>query len=181
MKEIPNLHEQVFVSAMLHETNGTASSLLDSFSGWLLGGFGATSALLVSQYDSVSKHIDPQIIHRFLVLFLWALIFGICQKYLAMIIASSSQSSAIGREMGDKAAANSIPLDFEIIFSEMEKSIIQPGRWFVRRSFAKAKNGDLVSGARNFTRLMQLQGFLGLVQAILILVAISKIASAFHA
>ena len=181
MKEIPNLHEQVFVSTMLHEMNGTASSVLDSFSGWLLGGFGAASALLVSQYDSISKHIDPQTIHRFLILFLWALIIGIFQKYLAMLIASSSKSSATGREMGNKAAANSTPLNFEIIFSEMEKSIIPPGRWFVRRSFEKAKNGDLISGARNFTRLMQLQGLLGLALAIVILVAIFKIASSFHA
>jgi hypothetical protein len=181
MKEIPNLHEQVFVNALLSEANGKASSLLDTFSGWLLGGFGAAAALLLSQYDSIAKHIDPQSIQNFLMLFVWSLIAGIVQKYFAIIIASASQGSAVGREMGEKAASNSIPLDFEIIFAEIEKSILHPGRWFIGRSFSKVKNGDIISTTRNFTRLIQFQGFLGFTQAILTIMAICKIASSFHA
>lgn len=166
---------------MLQESNGKASSLLDSFSCWLLGGFGAASALFVSQYDSITKHIDQPIIHNFLIHFLWFLVIGIVQKYIAIIIAAYSQGATIGREIGAKAAANSIPLNFDIIFSKIEKSMIPPGSWLLRRSLKKAKNGDLVSSAINFTRLTQFQGILVLIQAIIILVAIFKIANGFRA
>lgn len=181
MKEIPNLHEQVFVNALLSETNGKASSTLDSFSGWLLGGFGAASALFVSQYDSIAKHLNPYEIREFLFLFLWSLGVGIIQKFIAVIVIAHSQGAAVGREMGERAAEKSIPLDFEIILSKMGKTILPGMRWFVMRNFSKVKNGDLVSSSQNYTRLLQVQGCLGFIQAVLVLVAIFRIASAFHA
>jgi hypothetical protein len=177
MKEIPNIHEQAFVSAVLSEANGKASSLLDSFSGWLLGGFGAASALFVGKYESIVQHLKPSEIREFLFLFLWALGVGILQKFLSMIVTASSQGSAVGRAMGEKYAEKSIPLDFDIIISQMEKPIFPGIRWLVRRSYNKVKSGDIVSGIQNYTRLLQVQGCLCLIQAVLILVAIFKIAS----
>lgn len=181
MKEIPNLHEQVFVSTILSEINGKASSILDSFSGWLLGGFGAASALFVSKYDSIAKHLNPSEIREFLFLFLWSLGAGIIQKYLSMIITAHSQGAAAGREIGEKYAEKSIVLDFEIILSQMKKPIFPGARWFVMRSFKKLQSGDLVSSPQKQTRLLQVQGFLCFIQAVLVLIAIFKIASGFHA
>ena len=181
MAEIPNLHEQVFVNALRSEMNGKASATVDSFSGWLLGGFGVASALLVSQYDSVSKHLAASTIQTFLFLFLSALGLGIVQKYIYVIVTAHSQGSAIGRELGEKASEKSIRLDFEVILTEMEKSTFAPARWFVSRSFDKLRKGDLVSSTRNFSRLFQIQSVLAVIQAILILIAIFKVASSFHA
>ena len=181
MPEIPNLNEQIFVNALRAETNGKASASVDSFSGWLIAGFAATSALLISQFDAVSKHLYPDTIRMFLYLFLWSLMLAIVQKYLSVIVTAHSQASAVGREMGDKAAEKSIDLDFNIILAEMERSILPPGRWFVSRSFAKAKRGDLVSSTRAYSKLFQIQSFLAVVQAILILVACYIVARSFHA
>ena len=181
MNETPDMHEQIFVSSLLNETSGKASSLLDTFSGWLLGGFGAAAIIMVSQYDSISKHINPKSIHDFLLLFVWALVLGVIQKYIAVAVISASQGAAVGREMGDVASSKSIPLNPETIISLIETAIIHPGRWFARRSFDKVKKGDFVSGARNYSRLMQVQGILGLVQTAITLYAICKIAFAFRA
>ena len=161
--------------------NGKACAIVDSFSGWLLSGFAASSALFVSQYDSISKHLTASTIQTFLFFFLWSLLLGIIQKYLAVLVMAHSQGSAIGRELGEKAAEKSIKLDFEIILSEMEKTILPPARWFVSRSYNKVKKGDLVSSTRNVSRLLQIQGMLAIIQAILMLVAIFKVASSFHA
>ena len=180
MKGIPNLHEQVLVNTILSEINGKASSILDSFSGWLLGGFGAASALFVSKYDSIVKHLNPSEIQEFLFLFLWSLGVGIIQKFLSMIITAHSQGAAAGRDIGEKYAEKSIMLDFEIILSHMEKSIFPGARWFVKRSFRKLKNGDLVSNTQKQTRLLQVQGFLCLIQAVLVLIAIFRMATSFH-
>ena len=180
MTEIPNLHEQVFVGALLSEGNGKASAALDSFSGWLLAGFGASATLFVTQFESISKHIAAPIIREFLFLFFWSLGIGIIQKYVAVILAFHSQVSAIGRELGEKAAVKSIPLNFDIIFSEIEKATLPPMRWYAALSFAKVKKGDLVSNFRNYTRILQIQGFLVFAQAVLILVALFTIASGFH-
>jgi hypothetical protein len=63
----------------------------------------------------------------------------------------------------------------------MEESILPGMRWLVRRNFTKVKSGDLVSTSQNYTRLVQVQGCLGFIQAVHVLIAILKIASAFHA
>lgn len=181
MQNIPNIHEQVFVSAILSETNGKTSSILDSFSGWLVGGFGAATVLLVSQFESISKHVDSNAIHGILLLFFWSLGAAIIEKYLAAGVASHSQSSATGREMGEKAAAASIPLDLEIIFKETEKSLLPPLRWFASRSFTKLKEGDVLSGVRMITLVTQIQGVLVLIQGLLVMAAIYKVALYFHA
>jgi hypothetical protein len=53
--------------------------------------------------------------------------------------------------------------------------MFQPASWFVKRSFAKVKEGDFTAAAINFTRCLQIQGFLVLVQAALLLGAIYTI------
>jgi hypothetical protein len=181
MTDIPNLHEQVFVNHLRSEMNGRTSEILDSFSGWLLAGFGAASALLVSNYDSVSKHLATDTIKTFLFLFIWSLGLAIVQKYLSAIVTAHSQASAIGRNLGEKTSEKFISLNFEVILAEMERAVLPPGRWLVSRSFAKLREGDLVSTSRNYTRLLQIQGALAAIQAGLILIAVFKVASSFHA
>ena len=181
MKDIPNMNEQIFVSTLLHEMNGKASTILDIFSGWMIGGFAATAALLVSQFDSVAKHLDPHVIHGFLIIFLWSLVLVILQKFIAVLVASASQGASVGREAGEKTKDIPTPLNIEIVLAELKNSIFPPMRWFVGRSYSKLMKGDLVSCAQNLTRIAQIQGLLCLVQVVLVLVAVFKIAFSFHA
>lgn len=181
MSDVPHLQEQMLVNALLHEINGKASSVIDSFSGWLVGGFAATAALFVSQYESVSRHLGQFVLHRILITFFWILVIGILEKYIAVLIASASQSAAASRQIMEKMGEDSETIDTDFILSEIKRPIFPPIRWLVGRSFNKVKSGDLSSGARNFTRLAQIQGFLCLTQAALVLFAGFKIAVSFKA
>lgn len=181
MFRIENINEQNFVNFIRAKINLQTSSLIDSFSGWLIGGFGAAATLLVSQYESVSKHIGVCEIQAFLNYFILALIIAIFQKYIAIIIKASSIGAMEGKELAEEFVNKGIKLDMEIIFSEMEKSMLPIARCFVRCNFEKIRSGDLVSVFRRFTMLSQVQGLITIIQAIITLIAIYKFASAFHA
>ena len=181
MFRIENINEQNFVNLIRAKINLQVSSLIDTFSGWLIGGFGAAATLLVSQYESVSKHIGALEIQSFLNYFIFALVISIFQKYIAIIIKASSIGAMEGKELAEEFVQKEIKLDMEMIFREMEKSMLPVARCFVRRSFEKIRSGDLVSAFRSFTMLSQVQGLMTIVQAIITLFAIYKFASAFHA
>lgn len=181
MQEVKNLNEQNFVNVFRAKINECVSPLIDTFSGWLIGGFSAASALLVSQYDSVSKHISTCLIQEFLQLLMLALILAVIQKFISSLIVANAKASIVGVELGKEAVNNSVELDFNIIFGEVERSIFPMTRWLVRRSFRKAMNGDLMAGSRNFVRLSQVQGFITIAQAVVTIIAIYKLAAGFHA
>jgi hypothetical protein len=180
MSDTLNSKEQELACALLHKINGRVSPSLDSFSGWLLGGFGAASTLLASQYDSLVKHVEPQAIRCLLTLFLLSLVVGVVEKYLSVIVSLSSQGSDIGIEVAQKALSDSAAFNLENVLLAVEKSVFPPMRWAVHHSFEKAKKGDWISLARNMTRVAQIQGLLVLLQAALVIQATYKIAHAFH-
>jgi hypothetical protein len=95
------------------------------------------------------------------------------EKYLSSVILAGSAGAAVGREMVSKAPFNAGNLNIEVIF--FARAMFQPASWFVKRSFAKVKEGDFTAAAINFTRCLQIQGFLVLVQAALLLGAIYTI------
>lgn len=181
MQDIKNIHEQNFVNVLRAKTNESVSPIIDKFSGWLIGGLGVAAVLLVSQYDSVSKHINTDIIHEFLLLLMAALVIAVIQKFVSSLIVANAKASIVAVELGKDAAEKDIKLDFEFIFGEIERSIFPISRWAVRRDFRKAIEGDLVSSSRNFVRLFQVQGILTLAQALVTLFAIYKVASGFNA
>jgi hypothetical protein len=65
------------------------------------------------------------------------------------------------------------PQEFEpkVLFSEVERAFFPPLRWFVRRSFAKVREGDLAAPARNLLKLAQVQGLLVVAMAVIMLTA----------
>ena len=175
MNETQNAIDKLLVSALLFESAGRASAILDSFSGWLLGGYAAAIALLISQFDSIAKHLSPESIRYCLLVFLISLVVALIEKYLSSAIMAGSQGAAVGRDMVSRAPFNTATLSPEVIFFETERAMFWPIRWFVQRSFAKVKQGDFVAAARNVTRCLQIQGLIVLVQAALLLLAIYTI------
>jgi hypothetical protein len=152
MSEIQNPIEKFLTSALLFESAGKACAILDSFSGWLLGGFAAAITLLITQLASLTKYIPLSTIRCCLILFLVSVIVALIQKYISLIILAGSQSAAFGREMITKAPFNQPDFNPEVIFTESERAIFPPMRWFVRRSFAKVRQGELTACAINFVR-----------------------------
>lgn len=178
MEDIPNIHEKVLVSALLSESTGKSSETLDAFSGWLLAGFAASVTLLLSNLSSLESYLSCAALHEFLMLFVAVVILGIAEKMLAVIVAGATAGAAIGRELGPKAAENETPLDINVVLTEMEKSVIWPMRWFVKRSYAKAKAGNILSAPRAFAKCVQIQGLLTLLQAVFVVLAICAVSNA---
>ena len=80
------------------------------------------------------------------------------------------------REIGTQNADRGIELQPDVLFSEMERTVLPPMRWFVRRSFAKAKSGDLAAAARSFAATVQVQGLLVALQVVVVLRALYVLA-----
>lgn len=97
---------------------------------------------------------------------------GVIEKLLASVISAASSGAAVGRELGVKNAEMGIELNFSVVFSEAERAILPPMRYFVRRSFEKASSGDLTAAARTFTLIAQVQGLLALIQVGLVFFAV---------
>ncbi len=181
MTEIENINEQLFMLVMRGNVNGKASTIIDTFSGWLISGFAAASTLFVSQYKSIQENISICGIRWFLYLFIAALILAIIQKFIAVLVASHSMGSLVGYELGKGVKEKNIILDREFIFNETEKGMLPFLKWYASDILNAARKGDFVSSSRNFTRLCQVQSLLTLLQAIVTLLAIVIIAVNFHA
>ncbi|WP_373033471.1 hypothetical protein [Sulfurovum sp.] len=181
MQDIKNIHDQNFVNVMRAKTNECVSPIIDHFSSWLIGGFSAAAALLVSQYNSVSAHVNISVIQDFLLLLMAALVLAAIQKFISSLVISNAKASIMGLELGKNASESNIELDFKFIFDEIERSIFPISRWFVRRSLRKVLAGDLVANSRNSVRLLQVQGLITLAQVLVTLCAIYRFAAGFHA
>jgi hypothetical protein len=177
VNEIPNQSEKAIAATLILEAVGKASAMLDSFSGWLLGGFAAAVALLIAQLSSLTKYISLSTIRGCLVLFIISVITALIQKYISSAIQAASQSATAARDILVKEPfSNFVPsLRLDVFLSEVERAIFFPVRLLVRRSFEKIRQGDLTAGAINFARWAQIQGYLVLFQSILLLGAILTI------
>jgi hypothetical protein len=99
----------------------------------------------------------------------------VVEKYLASLVIGAAETSALAAEAGRRLAIEEIPIDFNIVFKELEAATLRPMRWFIGRSFAKVQSGDFAASGRNFFRCVQLQGILALIVAVLILWALGMI------
>jgi hypothetical protein len=161
--------EDILVAEMLLTSAGNASKLVDSFSGWLLAGFGIATTLLLGQYDTMARHVCAHTIRWTLLLFGLSLVFALVEKYMALLIASAFSGAESSRATLSRHS-DIDPNKLGYVLDQMEKSMYQPGRWFVHRSFEKAKVGDVISGPRKYLRLAQIQGLVMVSQIILILI-----------
>jgi hypothetical protein len=181
MAEESNIDEKLFMLIMRANINGKASTIIDTFSGWLIGGFGVAATLFITQTKSIQEHITICGIQWFLYLFLAALLLAIIQKFIAVMVGSNSMGGLVGYELIKEFIENGIIPDQDFIFNETEKGMLPFFRWYASKIFNAARNGDILSSSRNFTKLCQVQGLLALLQAIITFSAICIIASAFHA
>lgn len=165
--------ESPLIGTLLFEIAGKGSAVLDTFSGWLLGGFGAAVTFLIGKLDAIPKHLPVETVRYCTFLFLIAAVLGLFEKYLATFIAAGAQGAAIGRELGKEEAPLGQP---EVIFRELRRAILPPMRWFIDRSLRKRKSGDRYAAPRNFVRCAQVQGLFVLVEVVIVLLAVYAIA-----
>jgi hypothetical protein len=171
-QKIDHLHDKVFANSLLTLGAGKGAAL-DSFSGWLLAGFGAGLALLLSNLDSVAPYLPISTVRLAAFIFIIAAAFGVAEKYLSTLVSGAVEAFLVSSELGEKMAERDIDLDFDFIFAETERASFPPARWIVARMLRKVREGDLVASGRFFSRCSQVQSIFVLCEAVLIILATS--------
>ncbi len=176
--QIEHVREKAVVGAILTVGVASGTRSLDAFASWLLGAFGAALAVLIANIDSMGAYLPATAIQCAATLFLIAAIAGVLQKYIAAALIAGGEAGAEGRKLGAEIARQpGEELDLEVCIQELER-VPGPIGWFLRRSLAKAKGGDLAASARTMVGWSTVQGFLVLLEAGLVLGAIGAIAAA---
>jgi len=171
--DIPHLQEKVLAGRLLTAGASKTSAALDSFASWLLGGFAAAFALILSSDSTIGRYIFEEDLKFAGSIFLWAAGITIIEKYLSAIIRGAAEVAAQAEDAVLKLAADGVELNFAIVFQEVQSAVVRPARWIVARSQAKLIGGDFAVSGRNLFRCAQAQGLLVLVSAALLLAALS--------
>ncbi|MFG6158190.1 hypothetical protein ACGTNG_05240 [Halomonas sp. 1390] len=181
--------EHGFVSALFQSMSET-SPLVDKFSVWLLAGTGATSALLVTQVESILPHLSEQGFKACLVVIVASAISGFVAKYYSLRceIQNKIQSKVmeLAKPVLDKHKENEdeieecaeqrgIALQTDIDFSRI---IVEFGRpfpfwvkWLIARKIKKT-SGDRQAGFHVAVKAYMSQIRWTFFQAVLFLVFI---------
>jgi hypothetical protein len=144
-----------------------SSEALDQFSSWLLGGFGAASALLIVNVENVSKHLAIGSLRSAVWLFLIMLLLGAFSKLLASILRAAGGAAAESESMGRDLADDEVEVNFKTVFRETEKATLPPMRMLVASSLRKVEGGDFAASGRLYAKLAQIQSFIVFVEVVL--------------
>ena len=171
----PSQQANIAAGQLLIVAAQKVSASFDSFSGWLLAGFGAALALFIANLDTVSGYIDFSSIRCAASLFLLSAVLAVFQKLLAMFVAGGTAAGVAGAAMGKDLADRGIDLDIATFFEETKRALYWPGTVFASRAFNKAKSGDFAGPGRMYVKISQLQALAVLAQASLSLAAAAVI------
>ncbi len=168
-----NIDESILIGKTLSLIAFCATASLEKFSSWLLAGFGAAFALILSNIDSVSKLITPANIKCGVSLYLIALAAGVLQRWLASSTQASAMASKEAETLGKNAPSTINQKNFlENLLLEIENVTFYPQKWLVQYQLAKVRKGDFAAPGRMQALMAQIQGYLVLAQGAL---AISSI------
>jgi len=164
-KEAIALNTSLAASRILSLGAHRLSSSLDTFSGWLLAGFGAVFGLLIANFGTVSEHINASNLKLGAGLFLVAAAFAAAQKLLAAYVAAGTAAGEDGRGIGKELASGAIPLDVDSMYEQVRQGLFWPLSSFNARMTAKAKAGDFAVTGRHHAKTSQIQFLLVLFQS----------------
>lgn len=165
---------------MLADAFGKASNKIDAFATWLLAGFAAAVALLLSHHDAMTL-VPGAVVRLEVELFLWMAIVTVIQKYLAIIVAGGSEAAVVGRQMVlEHMETLESPSDFNAAAygAESLRSVPPFARPYIRRMLAAVMSGDVGIYSRRLAKLAQMQAIFLLIEAILFLTAILQLGRA---
>lgn len=160
----------VFAGQILNIATQKVSSSFDTFSGWLVAGFGAALTLFIANLDTVSKFASLASIKSASFFFLASALLAVIDKLLASFVAAGTAAAIEGAALGKDIAEREIEIDVARLFFETEKALFWPGKLLARRALSKAQSGDFAGPARLYTKVAQLQVLIVLIQAILSLI-----------
>jgi hypothetical protein len=173
----------VIAAVVLADTAGKISSKFDTFATWLLAGFGAAVALLLSSHDALA-FVPAGVVKVIAEYFLAAAIITVLEKYLSIIVCAGAEAAAFSRTTvlehfkTQKELGFAETLDMQRFMNEFLQGLLPPARWLAARQVRKALAGDLASGGRMLSWVAQSQGFLVLIELGLFLRAVARIVGA---
>ena len=156
------------------------SNRFDSFSTWLLAGFGAGITLLLDKHDEVSA-VPLSTIKFGVTLFLFSAILVVAGKYLSIIVGAATDSAEFTtKELNDhfkKQRESNLPLAFDLaIFNkELVIAMLPTHRWLVVLAIKKVSNGDFSQVGKMLMWLAQMQGILLFAEVVLFLWSIARL------
>jgi hypothetical protein len=118
------------------------------------------------------------------VLFLWAVIVTVIEKYIAIVVAGGAEGAKIARstilDYMKLRTERKLPaeLDMAVIVREFVKPLFRPAMWIAWRSIKKTTHGDINAGLRQLMVWGQIQGLLLFVEIILFISAIGQLIKA---
>lgn len=154
----------------------SASHMVDTFSSWMLGGFGAVMALLLANIPKLSPVIPIATFRRAGEIYIVAAALGVIEKFLALWIGGMSKAEAVGADLGkDIDPAN---FDMALYLETVKKGFYWPGRWLVNRFIAAFARGDIAYASRVALKATQWQGLIAVIEAGLVTISAAVIVSA---
>lgn len=147
------------------------SSSFDTFSGWLVGGYGAALALFIANLDTASTFVSVASIKSAAFFFIASAILAVIAKLLAAFIAAGTTAAIEGAMLGRDLAEREVEIDLARFFTEAEKALFWPTNLLARQAFSKAQSGNFSGPGRMYTKVAQFQALVVVVQAVLSLVA----------
>ena len=169
MVQKSNTEESILIGELLSLMSFAVTSSLEKFSSWLLVGFGAAFALILSNIEIVSKFIPVQDIKTGVLLYLIALASGVIQRWLAVGVMAGAMASKEAKELGANASDT---VNINNVLTEIENVTLYPQKWFIRYQYNKLRRGDLAATGRMLAVMAQLQSYLVLIQGGLVISSI---------
>jgi hypothetical protein len=164
-------NERSAASLTLLAVTRRVSESLPTFSGWLMGGFGAGFSLVLANLETVSKFVGLAHIRFGLLVFLAGLVFAVLGNYLSMIVRAAVDSQGDGEVIANAISKSEIKFDVALYAAEFERGLFPPHRWIARRSMRKAMSGDTLAAVRMIAKLSQAHAMCVVLQGLLAIAA----------
>lgn len=169
---------QIVTNALLVSTY-YASERIDSFSSWLLVGFAAACAIIISNLGELAEILTLSTIQAFFAYFVVAAILVVLQKYISVLVGAALRASeSVAAKLEKMDAALLEKFDWAEFRREVLSASFWPARWIIGRVFDKMESGDLTFSSRRMCRLIQIQSAFVLLQAALHVVSVWVFAKA---
>jgi hypothetical protein len=185
---------EIELAKTLFECGLTTSPAVDRAASWLLAGIGATAALVVANLDKTVAFIGPSRVSVVLWLLLAAALFGLLQKYMAILVqiqvhvALELKKSLVPileayakkeEEFAEMAKPHVLKIDTQIQIEQFLRSIKEIVPWYQKWDFRRkitAGQADPLHLHKHAARLYNRQMLYALVEfistlAVLVVVA----------
>jgi hypothetical protein len=151
------------------------SSALSNFVGWLLAVSGASFALMVSNLEKITPHLELRSFKWALIWFGFSLLVGLISRWLGTAVSGAFAAASAVQERVDRVG----PIDgfSHLAFTKLLADGILPiYRCVSWRSYKRAKTGDLIPSLRSITYQSQAQALLTLAQLLLLFLSVLVLA-----